>query len=45
LKRRPIAGIALLKNYVRDAEKDKSPELVKHLKMLREELVKAVKEN
>ncbi|MDQ3885192.1 MAG: hypothetical protein M3239_07080 [Thermoproteota archaeon] len=45
-----------MKNYVRDAEKDKSPELVKlwstikedeqkHLKMLREELVKVVKEN
>jgi rubrerythrin len=45
-----------VEKYVRDAEKDKKPELVKlwstikedeqkHLKMLREELVKAVKEN
>jgi hypothetical protein len=42
--------------YIRDAEKDKKPELVKlwstikedeqkHLQMLRDELVKAVKEN
>ena len=45
-----------VEKYVRDAEKDKKPELVKlwstikedeqkHLQMLRDELVKAVKEN
>jgi hypothetical protein len=45
-----------VEKYIRDAEKDKKPELVKlwstlkedeqkHLKMLREELVKAIREN
>jgi hypothetical protein len=45
-----------VEKYIRDAEKDKKPELVKlwstmkedeqkHLKMLREQLVKEVKEN
>jgi rubrerythrin len=45
-----------VEKYVHDAEKDKKPELVKlwstimedeqkHLKMLREELVKAIREN
>ncbi len=45
-----------VEKYVRDAEKDSKPELVKlwnsikedeqnHLKMLREELIKEVKEN
>ncbi len=45
-----------VEKYVRDAEKDNKPELVKmwntikedeqnHLKMLREELIKEVKEN
>ncbi|HEX7032085.1 MAG TPA: hypothetical protein VF172_03705 [Nitrososphaera sp.] len=45
-----------VERYVRDAEKDNKPELVKmwnaikedeqnHLKMLREELIKEVKEN
>jgi hypothetical protein len=45
-----------VEKYIRDAEKDKKPELIKlwssikqdeqnHLKMLREELVREVKEN
>jgi hypothetical protein len=45
-----------VEKYIRDAEKDKKPELIKlwstlkedeqkHLKMLREELVKAIREN
>jgi rubrerythrin len=45
-----------IENYMRDAEKDSKPELIKlwntikedeqnHLKMLREELIREVKEN
>ncbi|MFL6490455.1 MAG: hypothetical protein ACJ70O_01795 [Nitrososphaera sp.] len=56
MKRRPIFCIHSVEKYIRDAEKDKKPEIVKlwstmkedeqeHLKMLRKQLVWEVREN
>ena len=56
LRKRLIFYIRLWKKYIRDAEKDNKPELVKlwntikedeqnHLKMLRKELIELVSEN